>query len=209
MSSNGEVGICNRALLQIGGDTIKSFDDGVVESNLANLMYADLRDAVTQEATWSHARARAGPMARLVEAPPFEYKFQYLLPPECIRVVWAGNDPNGIIPLSKYTVEGRNLLCNLESGLYIKYMRRVSDTSKFPPLFAEALIARLAAEWSIPLTQSKSLKEMHYKIYLQKLEDAESMDGLQGTSEQTITVNAAHARRQGASRVDGFYGWGA
>jgi hypothetical protein len=55
------------------------------------------------------------------------------------------------------------------------------DESAFPPFFAAALVARLAAEFCLPLTDSASRSELLFRLAEQELRQARLVDSQQDT----------------------------
>jgi len=64
-----------------------------------------------------------------------------------------------------YDIEGDYILTNTDSILYIRYIYRIADYSKYPAVFIEALAARLAYEACEEITQSNTKKEVALKDY--------------------------------------------
>ena len=215
MSAASPVALCNRALLEVGGNTIVSFLDETTESRICALIYEPIRDAVTQAYNWAHARARAGPLALLATSPIFGWTFQYKLPVELLTLQWAGTSGGRnwrYEPQIEYEVEGRNLLCNVGEGVYIRYLKRVTDTAEFSSLFTEALVARLSAELAVPLSESRSLAQQHFQLFQAKIDEAAAVDGQQGRNMPTSAVRHQYARWTGGGQYGalpgGFYNWG-
>ena len=205
MSASSPIAICNAALTLSGGNTILSFQDDTTEAKLCNIHYPRLRDVVTAAAQWTHATKRFGPLVPDVATPPYGYTYQYTLPSDLFEVIEATT--NGRYEIEDYAIEDKKLLANVGSGIFIKYIGRVEDTTRFVMLFTEALTARLAAELSIPLAESRSLEAQHMNIYKAKMDEAMAQDGLQGRNKPTRVRNAARARFADGS-TPGFYSWG-
>ena len=204
MSADSPIALCNAALTLCGGNTLLSFLDGTKEAKLCNIHYERLRDAVTAEAQWTHATTRFGPMVPDTTPPVYRYSYQYLLPVDLLTLVEASPDQRGHYQIDDYEVEDNRLLCNHGGGVYIKYIRRVTDTTKFVMLYTEALVARLAAELAIPLAESRSLQQQHFALYRAKVDDAMAADGMQGRNKATAVRGARNARySEGPGR--GFY----
>ena len=55
------------------------------------------------------------------------------------------------------------------------------DESAFPPFFAAALVARLAAEFCIPLTENSSRAEMLFRLAEGELRTARQIDSQQAS----------------------------
>jgi len=56
------------------------------------------------------------------------------------------------------------------------------DESAFPPFFASALVARLAAEFCIPLTENSSRAEMLFRLAEAELRVARQSDSQQASA---------------------------
>ena len=212
MSASSPVALCNRALTLVGANTITSFLDDKLEARLCSTHYPQVRNAVTQAYNWSHSRARFGPMTAESTAPTFGFSYSYLLPADLIQLLWAGTDPNGIKQLDVYEVENNRLLADVGEGVNILYQRIIEDTTKFPTLFTEALVARLAAELALPLAESKALADQLFKLYAAKVDEAAAVDGMQGRNQPTNTTRHMKARF-GHGTISGylprgFYSWG-
>ena len=191
--STGPVQLCNRALTMVGGATITALTDSSKEGILSNLHYAPIRDEVMQTGHWSFARARFGPLTHEVTPPAFEFSGSHLLPSDSLRVVWAGTDQKTDIQLDSYEIEDNKLLADVTtSSIYIKYIKQVTDTTKFSPLFDSALSMRLAAELAIPVAEGAGLANTLFQKYLALLDRAEAMDGRQGRNQ--VTTQARHIR---------------
>lgn len=197
MSAPSPVALCNRALTQVGGRLITSFADDNNEAKLCALHYEPLRDEVTTAYEWSHALARFGPMTPLAGAPPFGYDYTYQLPSGCLRVLHVTIDPDGEHEVARYAVEGQQLLADIGAGLYLRYIQRVTDTTKFTSMFTQALVARIAAELSVPLAESKSLAQQNFQLYQAKVGEAASVDGLQGRATRITVTRHRAARHRG------------
>jgi hypothetical protein len=63
----------------------------------------------------------------------------------------------------------------------------------------EALISRLAAEFAIPITGSRTLAEMHFALYERKLAEARSIDGQEGTPRVLESNQLIYVRGTGPS----------
>jgi hypothetical protein len=207
MSASSPVVICNRALTACGANTIVSFGDGTTEANLCALHYPTVRDAVTAAYQWTHAIKRFGPLVPDAATPAFGFTYQYILPSDLLTLTAVHLDDR-LRQIPEYEVEGGRLLTNIGSGLFIKYIAQITDTTRFVQMYTEALIARLAAEFAIPLAESKTLAQFHFQAYERKVDEAAAVDGLQGLNKRTNTVNHLRARFGDPRHVGGFYSAG-
>lgn len=184
-----EVSICNGALLKVGAKTITSLLDGSNEAKICNEFYAKTRDAVLRAHPWNFAIARQS-LVRLNPDPIFGYGAQYQLPtdPFCLRVLTFNDSSvphliNGVVIIdvfSRFKIEGRKLLTN-ETEANIVYVARIVDLNLFDPLALEALGARLTAEIAYPVSKNSRLVSAMWDLYASKLQEARSIDGMEGT----------------------------
>ncbi|HEX9568346.1 MAG TPA: hypothetical protein VF987_01585 [Rhodospirillales bacterium] len=153
------IALASRALLKLGAGTIASFDEGTAESEIAGNLYPSLRDALISAHPWSFATAQAT-LPRLAAEPVADYAFAYQLPADFLRALSAGAGPRG--RGIDYRIAERRL--HADSGeVVLTYVFR-PDEIDFPPFFDQALIARLAAEFCIPLTESTTRAESLHKL---------------------------------------------
>jgi hypothetical protein len=143
--------LCSRALLKIGASTITSLDEGTTEAQVAAHLYPITRDALLAAHPWNFAIAYAELQAA-DEPPVADYSCAFVLPADCLRVLSAGALSRG--SGLEYRICGRQLLTDAER-VTLTYVQRAAEET-FPPFFVMALIAQLAAEFCIPLTDSTS-----------------------------------------------------
>lgn len=145
------IDICARALLKVGARTISSFDEGNLEAEVAGNLYPIVRDALLSAHPWNFAIIFED-LPRLAEAPKADFEAAFPLPTDCLRVLSAGlpGTSRGLI----YRVIGRSLYADADA-VTISYIGRPSEDT-FPAFFDMALIAQLAAEFCIPLTENTS-----------------------------------------------------
>lgn len=172
-----EVGICNLALGWLGANLITSIDDDTVEGRLCDANYESSRDAALEDRDWTFATSRRS-LTLLGTAPAFGYSKAFQLPAECLRVIRACSDVD-FLDDTDWVREGNTLLANVDT-LYAKYIKRITDTNLFSPLFVQAVAARLATDIAIPITGSRDMQDLMYALYERKISVAGTMDGMQG-----------------------------
>lgn len=192
MASN--VSICNQALSWLGAQLITSLDDNTAEAKLCKANYADIRDAITEAHDWTFAITRYN-LPKNATAPVNGYSASFQIPPEVLRVLSVSDNDD-------WGIEGQDIVTN-EASVKMKAIARVTDPNRFSPLFIQALANRLAADLSIPLTQSKSLQKQHYALYQSKMDEAVTNDGLQGKSRKVTSSWLRGARFAGPSNNSG------
>jgi len=145
------IGLSSRALLKLGASAITTFEDGTAEAEVAAALYPSTRDALLSAHAWSFATSLAW-LARLSQDPLADYQAAFALPEGFLRALSAGTAGRGR-GLS-YRIAGQTLQADSDT-VCLTYVGRV-DESRFPAFFDQALIARLAAEFCLPLTESST-----------------------------------------------------
>lgn len=165
---------CSRALLKIGAGTIASFEDGTAESEVAANLYPSVRDALLSSHSWNFATGQIN-LPRLVAEPVADFAHAYQLPADFLRALSAGVSGRGAGLV--YRIAENRLHCDSQE-VVLTYVFR-PDPMSFPPFFDQALIARLAAEFCIPLTESTSRAEFLYRLAEDEFRRARLVDGQQ------------------------------
>ncbi|WP_368762507.1 hypothetical protein [Klebsiella michiganensis] len=160
--------IINRALTKLGSDRLMSEADDNAASRAIEAIYDGLLDTLLRTYRWSFAIKRAQ-LAPLSSEPLFGYQFQYQLPSDCIRIdaitdvvnqEWWNHDWCGYnLPYPRYQVEGRQVLTDMESPVYIRYGARMPDPTNYDEAFTEAFACKLAVEICETITQSSTKKQ--------------------------------------------------
>lgn len=168
------IGLCGRALIKLGAAPIAGFTEGTAEAEIAGALYGPVRDGLLSAHAWSFATAQAT-LARLEEAPLADYEAAFQLPADFLRALSAGADGRG--RGAAYRIAGSALHADAEA-LVLTYVFRPAEAA-FPPFFDLALIARLAAEFCIPLTESTSRAEALARLAEQEFRRARLIDAQQ------------------------------
>jgi hypothetical protein len=171
--------LCSRALLRVGAPPIASLEEGTAEAEVAAGLYPGARDALLAAHPWSFATGQER-LPRLAAAPLADFAHAFQLPAGFLRALSAGGAPG----------EGRGLRYRLledrlhadRDAVVLTYVFR-PDESAFPPFFAAALVARLAAEFCVPLTESTSRAQMLFQLAEQELRAARRADSQQATAQ--------------------------
>ena len=171
-----DVSICSKALLKIGAQTITSFEDGTAEAEVAANLYPLVRDGLLSSYPWSFAVLQKR-LARLDIKPLADYQYAYQLPADYLRIISAGTGNRG--RGAEYRIYENKIYTDAEE-LIITYISRV-DENIFPTFFQEALVASLAYEFCLPLTESTSRAEHLQKRAEDILKHARLTDSQQGT----------------------------
>ena len=171
-----DIALCSRALLKIGAQPVASLEEGSAEAEVAANLYPAVRDGLLASFPWSFATTQAT-LPRLAVAPLADWNNAFQLPADLLRVLSAGSPYLG--SGLAYHVLGDQLHCNAEQ-VTLSYIRR-PDESHFPPHFAEGLVARLAAEFCLPLTEDAQRAQLLYSLADSLLRQARSPDSQQST----------------------------
>lgn len=169
--------LCSRALLKIGAQPVASLDEGTAEAEVAANLYPGIRDALLSAHPWSFATAQAA-LPRLAAVPRADFAHAFQLPAGFLRALSAGSAgrARGIV----YRLQEDRLFTDAEQ-VALTYVFR-PDESAFPPFFAAALVARLTAEFCIPLTENSSRAEMLYRLAEAELRVARQADSQQASA---------------------------
>ena len=170
------IALSSRALLKLGAFSIASFDEGTAEAEIAGNLYDGVRDALLSAHPWNFATGQAA-LARLSVEPVADYAYAFQLPADFLRALSLGQGGAGRgVP---YRIAERRLHTDAPE-VVLSYIFR-PDEGEFPPFFAQLLVARLAAEFCIPLTESTSRAESLLKIAEADLRRARNIDAQQDT----------------------------
>lgn len=161
---------CAQALMRLGAQPIASFEDASLEALVARMIYPMTRDALLASHPWSFA-VSVTRLARFAPDSPsgspsdsvsnfreyFDHAFA--LPPHFLRALSAGADGNaeGL----DYRLDGGRLLTSADA-VWLRAVLRPNE-AVFPPWFDALLVARLAADFCLPLTESPTRAEMLLK----------------------------------------------
>lgn len=165
------IAACSLALVKVGARTISSLDDGTEEAEVSAAIYGPTRDALLSSYPWVFATKLAG-LARLVTAPDADWQSAYQLPVDVLvlrSVGRSGHSDN--IP---FEVRQTQLLTDSDEAL-VQYTFRPAEAAT-PPYFDDALVARLAAELVIPLTDSTTRFDMLFRVAEAKQRAAQRAD---------------------------------
>ncbi len=145
-----ETAICNKSLGRIGAKKIENVEtDGSVEAIQCRFHYELTRDALLRSYSWRFASDRAA-LTVSGTTPDFEWDFQYPLPDDFMFMKSIYENRFSSINFRNYALEGDFLLTN-ETEMSIRYVKKVTDPTKFDPLFVKVFVLLLADEFIGPL----------------------------------------------------------
>ncbi|MCW5773744.1 MAG: hypothetical protein KIT16_19030 [Rhodospirillaceae bacterium] len=184
------ISLTSRALLKLGAAGIASFEEGTAESELAANLYTPTRDAMLSSHPWNFATGQAR-LAQLAAEPVADYAFAYQLPADFLRALSAG--PEGRGRGLDYRIAERRLHTGADS-VVLTYVFR-PDESAFPPFFDQALIARLAAEFCLPMTESTTRAEALFRLAEAEFRRARLIDAQEETPARVEDFTLVEVRR--------------
>lgn len=150
-----DVDICNLALGHFGQDAlVATIDppDGSAEAEHCARFYPIARDEMLESAVWSFATKRKALAAKTNDRTDWAYRFA--LPNDCLkpqRLLPEGytDDIDDQVP---FDVEGQDLYTDDASPTLV-YTWKLTDATKFSPLFTSALSYLLASYVVGPITK--------------------------------------------------------
>jgi hypothetical protein len=165
-----ETGIANLALQKLGDEgEISSLDEDTRAARSVAACFADMRDAVLRDHPWDFARHRVQ-LPALSSGPAWGGLTAFQKPADFIRFILTERD-------SPYSLEGDAILAPQGGPLNLLYVRRVTDTGRFDPLFVEALAARIAQQVAIQITGQVGIRDRVAREYEAALSSAKRVNG--------------------------------
>lgn len=174
------VDICNSALIKIGVEPIVSLDEDSKAARLCKEQYPKIRDEIIGSHLWNFAMKRAV-LAQLPDVPAFGFSYTYALPTDYIRVLHMNEKS------TRFKIEQNKRLITNSISVSILYVAKIEDVSMYSPIFREALAYQLAVDLSYALVQNSALGERLNGKATQKLRDARSLDGQEGTPDELMS----------------------
>lgn len=169
--------LVNAALSKLGASPIASLTGGDAVSALAAALYAPVRDGLLSTYPWTFATKQVSLGTPSSPAPVADYSYAFDLPIDHLRTlaVGAGGAGNGV-PFRQVSGQIQTAL----PSIVLTYVARVAET-EFPAYFDLLLMARLAAELCVPVTENASRAEGLYRLAELEFSRARSVDAQQDT----------------------------
>jgi hypothetical protein len=192
VSVTSDTEIVNSALNKLGAERILSLDDASVRARIMKTQYPIRRDALLQSHPWNFAisyveLAAVSPTPSDLE---WEYTYVFQLPSDCLRVFKTDLNFND----EWEEIEGNRIACNV-STLKIKYIKRITDVSKFSARFCETLAYDLAADTAMALTGSSEKKKDAVEEFNKYLAQTRSFDAQVGSIKRVESDDWVTSRR--------------
>ena len=138
--------VCSDSLLLLGARPISSFNEGTDEANICDRIYPHVKKSTLQAYPWSFSFKKVQ-LARTINTPVNEYKYEYALPSDrlgAIRRAYVSSSV-GARPFSAWTIQGDKLLSSEES-IIVDY-QFLPDEDAMPAYFIQLLNYMMA--WHI------------------------------------------------------------
>lgn len=218
---SSEIDICNLALANIGDEAQVSAinpPDGSVQAAHCARFYPICRDALLEMHTWRFAVFRED-LALLAVTPPYGWAYAYGLPNDCLvpmAVLAPGDESNSSLDWligqdtaqltllkghpdnnqQRFVVESQSdgslvLYTNIENAILV-FIKRVTDTSKYGPLFVLALARLLSSKLAGPIIKGDEgtrIADEQMKLFL-KSEYPAAVGRNKTGSEQNVYADA-------------------
>jgi len=175
--------ICNLALGNIGKDDIASIDEASAEARACKKFYSIVLDTTLQSYPWRWAGKTAS-LAQVTNDKPNRWLYAYQRPVDCLKVIRVVDESmaeympygEGIVSGGHaYDIEGQTIYCDL-SPAYLQYTQKITDPTKFPPMFTDALSMALSARIAYPITRDLKVRADAVTLASQAMETAKSLD---------------------------------
>jgi len=182
--------ICSAALMKLGSAGISSFEEGTPEASIAARLYPLVRDGLISSYPWNFA-LRQVKLNRINEDPVADCKYAYAIPTDALRLmsVGAAGKSSGV----EYYILGNNIYTNSSEAI-LTYIS-LPQEENFPPFFRDVLVAKLAAEFCLPLTENSVSAQEFAKRAENAVAAARLIDAQQITPRKVQDFNLIGVRK--------------
>jgi len=183
------VDIANKALLELGSDTIDALTDDNNRARVCNEFYEQSRNEVLvlTRSGWNCAKKRIE-LSVDNSVPVFDYANKFRLPDDCLRVLYP-SDTNGHPVRIDWERRGDYLLIN-DSSCFLVYIQELEDVKKMSPLLITAISLQLAVHISIRLKQSSTLRDSIKKDLMVAINLAEGTEASERFAQSPDSVRS-------------------
>ena len=200
-----EIDIANLALAHLGDDaSVASIDppEGSSQAEHCARFYPIARDSMLESHDWNFT-IRRKTLAKLTE-PSFHRQFSYQKPADAIRIIQvlpatSSTENDGVEFELSNTESGTQLILTDLEDATVRYTTRVTDTTKFSPLFVDALSWLLAAHLAGPVIKGDmgiAEAKRATQMYLLLLSEAKRSDANQRNAPPVHTPDWVSGRGQ-------------
>ncbi|MBY3055038.1 hypothetical protein HF263_02955 [Rhizobium leguminosarum] len=199
------VSICNLALSNLGKENIATLTEATAQATACNQFYEITRDTLLQSFHWSFAGKTAS-LAQVTNDKPGQWAYAYSKPSDCldirrVRRQYSG-DASSLPDLDTasdeldlpYDIEGETIYTTTETAM-LRYTMRLTDPTKFSPLFVVALSWHLSVWLAMPMTRDPKIRRDAFQIAQQMQGEAAERDANQTRATSEFTSSFLEARR--------------
>ena len=195
------IAICNLALSNVGKDNINSIDEAGAEARACRQFYVHTRDLLLQGYPWGFA-GKTQSLAATENLKLGKWAYAYQRPTDCLKVRSlraAYSEADMIDPANTdssawHEIEGSLLYTNI-SPAYLRYTFTVTDPSRFPPMFQEALAWHLSVRLAMPLTRDPKVRADAYQMAAMTTAQAQMLDANEERHTSDIVSELVEVRR--------------
>lgn len=164
-------------LLRIAEPKVTDFNDASFPSHTAiDELFERAVRIVGRVANWQGLAVRASITAE-EDAPAFEWSYAYALPDDCLRITTMNGQPVNSTA-SFFKQEGNLILTNAETCDLV-YVGFTLDTTKFDPLFTEAVTLYIASQLALLRRRADALVQRFQLDYEKAVSRARMIDANQ------------------------------
>lgn len=150
-AGDSSLSICSDALLLLGANPISSFSEGTDEANICDRLYPNIKDSTLQAYPWSFSMKKVQ-LARTVNTPVNEWKYEYVLPSDRIGPIRRvfNSAAVGAGTFTDWAIQGDKLLTNQET-VVVDYQYSPLE-SAWPAYFVQLMKYMVAWHIAGPIT---------------------------------------------------------
>ena len=179
-----DVAIANMAIDVLDDDILVSLSDDTTVGRWMNRNYGYVRDEVLEKYPWNFAKRRR--LIPALEKPPeFGWDYQYELPSDCIKPLEIRTGGLHNAPPVPFEHEEGVILTNHRPPIPLIYTGRVTDPTRFTPLFARVLAMQLALYAAHSITGKSSYVQKASNLLSEAWEQARLSQSLSAGTPQS------------------------
>jgi len=182
-SGFSETQIFNAVLDKLAEESVLTTTDDKAVARWLNRNYPLQRDVLLQRHTWNFAIVRAM-LAESTAKPLFEWRHQFQIPDDSVRVLPLTTDGNRNSPQIPFVVEGQFILTNKGAPLPVRYISRQTNPAIFSSIFIDLIVQILAANFAYWITGKASFAKQLLDIASSSFIEAARIDSLEGFPEE-------------------------
>lgn len=177
MNTKSEIGVL--ALSRLGSyNGVLDLDDPKTAPERILRKWYDISRQETIKVIAPNFALKRSLTSKSVVTPEFGPAYCYEIPSDCLRVLGLGEIQE---KENNYSVEGEYIITDedYEDGAPVRYVKDITDVSKFTPDFISMLAWKWAYNCCMELTKDKEKFVLIEKLMPKKLMDTSSLNGLE------------------------------